>query len=440
MTLLAGCTGYGRTEYIDGINYGISASGKKAFVSELTWDGSAEPQTFVIPEQIDGAEVTALGGYYGTGGPMPFCVRSYESSDRLNDIYYVPGSVGAPVVFEDVQVTISLPKTVTEAEVSLSNGWVGRRNEYGELVFRRPKIRFECAEDNPEFTVKDGKLVLREDGSEAELAEGFYAEDGSPELTLREKLCGRYVKEGGSEKTVYDVFSEFGRVYMHINSYMDGGQYMFNALELIPLEEGIMERTDTDAFDAEVRQFSDFAMGGEYTDPGMPYLRVTVLEDSIGILSLDETMTPYIDSGVEFPKDNTQPSQFPYAAADLAPVNPDEHFLRNLSYYVLRGLTAGVLEFDGGEMRIRQDGTVTVRYDADNTAVVWRGLLMGAGNKDDYDLRFNMTKTGGTLDAHLGRVHFEFNENSEVVFTKAEGFESYPLIPEGKDSLTCRIS
>ncbi len=438
LTLLAGCTGYDTTANADGINYAIAKNGTKAFVSEISWDGE-KPLKAVIPEQINGASVTTLGGFYGSGVPMPFQILAEENAYDFTAENPNLSEYGAPVIFEDIPVDISLPKTVTDVNGTVSNGWFVSRNEYGESVFRRPAVRFMCSDENPEFAAENGVLIQKEDGSEVKFDEGFYAETPVPAMTLREKLCGRYVKEGGDEKDVYDVFSEFGKVYIHISSYMEDSLYMFNALELIPLEEDILAETDTNTFECEVHQFSDFAMGGEYTDPGAPYYRITVLDNALAILELDVNRNPYMDSGIELPKDNKQPSQYLFRPEDLARVNTDNGFLRYPDYYTLVNLTQGKLVFDDGEMRICRDGTITLRRDAENTAIVFRGLVMGSSKYEDYDLRFVMAKTGGTTEPYAGRVHFEINKDGTVIFTSVDGFEHTPLIPEGTDSLTCRL-
>ncbi len=435
--LFAGCTGYEGSTEQDGVSFHISGSGKKAFVSECAWDASGDETRIVIPEQIDRAAVTSLGGFFGTGVPAPFCVRGKEGTYEFADNPY-RSEYGAPLVFEEVPVTVVIPDTVTEITSTAGSGYYGSRNENGEIVFRTPAVRFECGEGNPAFTAVNGRLMEKDSLQEAEAAENLFRDAEEHPMTLRDRLLTRCLNDRGEEKEVYDFFAEFGHVYVHINSYMEGSEYMFTALDLIPLEEGILARTDIDTFDAEVRQFSDFAMAGQYTQPESPYCRIIAGERTIQIILLDENRNPITDSGIELERDMRQPSQFAVSMEDLERVNDGSRLAYPFGYYWENAITH-VLEGDGVRVRIYRDGTVTIEQDAENTTVVYRGLTMTGFGMDDNDLRYAVKKLGGTAEPHIGRVTMEVKEDT-VTFTACDGYESGPLIPEGKKELVCRIS
>ena len=435
--MLGGCTGYESSAEQDGMYFYISKNERKAFVSECAWDVNSGQARVVIPPNIEKASVTSLGGFFGTGVPSPFCIMGERDTFDFNGNPY-RSEYGAPLVFEDVPVTVVIPDTVTEVRLASGTGYYGSRNEYGQIVFRRPVVRFECGETNPEFTAEDGQLLLKKDLSPAIADSGLYGGEELPEMTLRDKLLCRCVKDMGDEKEVWDIFPEFGHVYIHINSYMYDDEYMFSALELIPVEEGVLERTDTDTFDAEVRQFSDFAMAGQYTEPESPYCRITVSDDYVEVVQLDENREPLMDSGIQIDKDITQPSQFAVTTEDLERVN-DGNKLVYLVGHTWANAETHVLEGDGVRVRMYRDGTFTINRDAENATVLYRGIAMGGYGMEDNDLRFAVKKLGGTTEPIVGRVRMTVEEDT-VTFTAVDGYDSEPLIPAGADELVCRIS
>ena len=435
--MLGGCTGYESHAEQDGMYFSISKNGRKAFVSECSWDVRSGQSRFEIPASVGKAEVISLGGFFGTGVPSPFCIMGERDTFDFNG-NPLRSEYGAPLVLEDVPITVVIPDTVTEVKLASGTGYYGSRNEYGQIVFRRPVVRFECSDANPSFTTENGQLLLKEDMSPVLADSGIYGGEDLPEMTLRDKLLCRCVKEMGDEKEVWDIFPEFGHVYIHINSYMYDDEYMFRALELIPLEEGILERTDTDTFDAEVRQFSDFAMAGMYTEPESPYCRITVSDEYVEVIQLDANREPLMDSGVQIDKDITQPSQFAVSTEDLERVSDDNKPVYLVGYTWAKAETH-ILEGDGVRVRMYRDGTFTITRDAENTTVLYRGIAMGGYGREDNDLRFAVKKLGGTTEPITGRVHMSVEEDT-VTFTAADGYECEPLIPEGTGKLVCRIS
>ena len=437
ITLASGCTGYDSSAEIDGVSFHITADGRRAFVSECAWDASMDAGRIVIPDTAEKAKVTSLGGFFGTGVPAPFCImadkETYEFSDNPLRARY-----GAPLVMEEIPVTVVLPDTVTKVKYVSGTGYYGSRDEYGRIVFRQPAVRFECGEGNPAFTVQDGRLLNREDQSPAVTDEELYGIAEESEMTLRDRLLCRCVKDMGSETEIWDIVPEFGHVYVHIASCMDGTEYMFTALDLTPLEEGVLERTDTDQFDAEVRQFSDFAAAGMYTEPLYPYCRITADDSGIRFVWLDETKTPVMDSGIELPADFTKPSHFPVSKADAEPVSDGEKSWYPVSPRLERMVTH-VLEGDGIRIRLYRDGTISILQDAQDTTVLYRGIALTCRNGQEDGLCFAVKKLGGSSEPYCGRVLMTLEEDT-VTFAPAEGYESSPLMPEGEETLVCRIS
>ena len=345
---------------------------------------------------------------------------------------------GAPFIIEDVPVTVVLPDTLDDVTNAVGSPYFGTWTEDGEICFRRPAVQFEVSDANPVLTAKDGRLFYKVDMSPVPLDESIYGseEDHLP-LTLRDRLLCRCVKDMGEEKEVYEFFSEFGRIFVHVNSYMNGSEYTFRAMELLPMENGILERTDIDAFDAEIREFSDFAMAGTYTQPEMPYCRIAVKEDHVSIISLDEELNPLMDSGIELDKDYSQPSQFAVSEEDFSRVNADSPLYYPISY-LYEPITSHILEGDGISVRLYRDGTFSILKDAADTTILYRGTLRTGSVKDDDDFRFVVKKLGGTAEPLAGRVHAEIEEG-QVTFTAVEGYPCEPLIPEGTDRLVLHV-
>ena len=55
------------TERENGVTLYVRRDRQAAFAGNLTWDGQSDTVDYVIPDRVDGAPVTALGGLlYGT--------------------------------------------------------------------------------------------------------------------------------------------------------------------------------------------------------------------------------------------------------------------------------------------------------------------------------------------------------------------------------------
>ncbi len=434
---VSGCTGYDSSAEIDGMSFHITSDGKQAFVSECVWDQSMNAGRIVIPDKVEKAKVTSLGGFFGTGVPAPFCITADPETYDFSD-YPLRSRYGTRLVMEQIPVTVVIPDTVEKAKYASESGYYGSRDEYGQIIFRRPVVRFECGEGNPAFTVQDGRLLNKEDLTPAVTDEWIYGDMEEAEMTLRDRLLCRCVKDMGSEKEVWDIVPEFGHVYVHIASYMDDTEYMFTALDLIPLEEGVLERTDTGQFEAEVRQFSDFAAAGMYTEPLYPYCSVTVNDSGIGFVWLDETKTPVMDSGIELPADITQPSHFPVSKDDTEPVSDGDRSYYPVSARLEKAVTH-VLAGDGIQIRMYRDGTISILKDAQDTTVLYRGIALTCRDGQEEGLCFAVKKLGGTSEPVCGRVLMTIEEDT-VTFAPSEGYESFPLIPAGEEKSVCRIS
>ena len=432
--LFSGCTGYDKNTELDGVTYYINSLGKTAFASEYEWSVSEETEEVIIPEQVEGASVEKLGGFFGIGVPSPFGVTANGAAFETADPY---GSYDSPLILKNVPVTIHLPKTLNEIDTVFEHAWFGNKTETGEILFLRPVVHFETDPANPVFEARDGLLYRKSDNSLIDLSE--LTDDTIPKAPLRKRLTGRYMINISEEETeVLEFFSAFGVVYAHINWYMNGSEYTFSALELTPFNRADLESIDADSFDASARQFSDFSMAGQYTDAEFPGYRITVREDSIILVGLDEHDQPVMDSGIEIEKDNTQPSQFPFDLND--PSLPDSS---DASFSSVIGNLANTqanerYACDDYHLRIGNDGTLTLARHNTETPEIYRGIAAFRSDQTDHDLCFALTKTGGTREPRTGRVRIERSDDGIIVHP-VEGYESAPLIPEGSESITLNL-
>lgn len=431
---LSGCTGYDKDAYADGVSYHITSSGKTAFVSEAEADLTQENPQVIIPEKINQAKVKKLGGFFGTGVPAPFTViagsgHSYETYNPYN------GEFGRRVILKDVPVSVHIPKTIEEVTYVSGGGCYGTVNENGELLFLRPVIMIDCDPDNPDYYSEDGILYSKEENS-AVIDGRAEAEEFQP--TLAEKLKGKYVKENEEDSEVIEFFTEFERVYSHTNWYMEDCEYLYSAAEYQPVDPEVLRSTEADYLDASAREFSSFTMAGQYTETDFPYYRLEPREDSIVITALDENREPVMDSGVELKRDMTAESQFPDDFSEWGMLY-EEGENPVMSFGTAPGSPASSQrESDAVRMRVYRDGIITVEEKDSETPLILRGVLgaVYTGNGMDRDLVFVLTAAGGTREPYFGRVRFEQKSGDTFILHRIDGYEAWPLIPEGEEECT----
>ena len=433
--LISGCTGYDKDAVVDHQAYHITANGKKAFASEYQWDVSENPVEIVIPETADGAVVKKLGGFFGTGVPSPFCISgetgySYSAYNPFTEKY------GAPMRTQEVPFTVHLPKTLEEIDHVSYSGWYGSRNENGELVFLRPVVRFECDPENPYFETKDGLVYQKKDGSLVDLS-GLTAPE-TPKMTLAQKLRGRYVKANPDDQEVWEFFDSMDQIFVHINSYMEGEEYMYTALEYTPVDPSVLTSTEEDSIDVSAKQFSSFAMAGQYTETESPYYRLTAGEDKITILALDENREPIMDSGFEMEKDLAAPSQFPFDQEpfDSLKTGTEEAYPNLRASF--NGLTDKVLECEDYRIEFFLDGTVTMIMKQSDAPLIYHGIAEVIPAKEMYgdtDLLFCMYAVGGTTEPILSRVTLHKEDDGSFRFSLSGDYPGELLVPSGQETI-----
>ncbi len=171
---LSSCTAYESMEdYESGIVFGYSKLKNDCFAGPIiyTKNGTTE---ITVPNTFNGAPVTKLGGYTGTGYPTPFFVNcdefyfpegyhnEYSTDDETLNYIIDENTI---LEIENIVFRIKLPDTLEEiVNTELKTVAYAEKND-GDIktlkVFR-PVYYFEISENNDTFYTKDGKLYYKE--------------------------------------------------------------------------------------------------------------------------------------------------------------------------------------------------------------------------------------------------------------------------------------
>lgn len=121
--LLSSCTTYDESTVLDSVDYRLSNMYHEAFASYYYWDGTEEWLSIVIPDEVDDYKVTSLGGFYGTGYPMPFMIE-FPESYQIEGIWAHPSEMTYPneYVMNKLTFHVTLGAHVKEAKKTIENG------------------------------------------------------------------------------------------------------------------------------------------------------------------------------------------------------------------------------------------------------------------------------------------------------------------------------
>ena len=176
--LTGGCagsiTGYaGRSAEAGGVCYRIDARGKTAFAEACIWDLDPTHLRFDIADSVEGAVVERLGGFIGTGVPIPFRIEPEEGSGCLISADPSLESFDVPVTWQDLEFTVYLGKNLSRIARIQDPPYYGIRNPSGGVDFCRPVVRFVCDEGNKTFYSRDGVLYTRSGDAPVEELSGL---------------------------------------------------------------------------------------------------------------------------------------------------------------------------------------------------------------------------------------------------------------------------
>lgn len=160
---------YGDKELsLENLNYDANSICNICFANTYTWPSDEQYAELTIPDSCEGYRVTALGGYVGSGAPVPFIVklpdtRGISSADTLPD--------NAEIV--QYHLLINIGKHLRKVELVEMNGYYNLgSDQYAQIL-----VTVNCAPENPYFYSENGKLYNRRDDSVIE--EFFYYSDYS---------------------------------------------------------------------------------------------------------------------------------------------------------------------------------------------------------------------------------------------------------------------
>lgn len=170
---ISGCS-LDYTDQADMGAFSLAYGKRQAFINEYRWDGSEENRVIRIPEEYEGRKVTALGGYFGRGLPMPFYIDMQEvygngktESDWGSQDYTVDAD---EIIYEDF--TLILGAGIKDVEYVIATVKFKDENAVVAVV---PRVYVVCDENNKTYYSQDGKLYHRQDGTLVE--ELFYTQE-----------------------------------------------------------------------------------------------------------------------------------------------------------------------------------------------------------------------------------------------------------------------
>ncbi len=424
VSMLCACTGSltgysGNREKQNGQEYVISDDGKEAFAGVYTWDGDENHTRIEIPDEINGAKIVKIGGFTGTGVPNPFAVTCDSSFPDNFTGPSDPEYYGNETESREVTFTVALGKNIRDVHDFGSISNLGIRQEDGSICFYLPVFRFAVDPENRTYYAEDGKLKLRKDGSLEESVKDVYVRDETYAFvtTLAEKLEGTW-REGDD---VYEIFSDFGKLFINVGNYYEGSLYAFYGYYGQPEDPSLLEDRNADHLKVMCTWFSDFSPGT--IDPSYAELKVS-----------GDILTMTMEDGTvhTLKKDRSAPKQFPIDVRTIAGLltSSDEPAVLYPSHPVV----AKVLENDDLRINVYVDGVLSLyRYNSEMIQV-YRGSLIPMQNGEYV---YSLTKLGGGTMPYFGRFKAEKDEN---VLRLTDITGDMPLFQEGETEVVLNFA
>lgn len=168
--MLTGAQGYRAADWTDtgGQRYYRNLVTHQAFAADVDWDGS-DGAVIVIPDEVHGYKVTALGGYIGRGVPTAFDLNAPETWDVRVGFGNAAVAADAEKDYPNAQIidcsmTLKLGKNIEELNELCCCGFQGY-DEAGRETVWRFRWYVECSEENETFYAENGRLYYRADGA-----------------------------------------------------------------------------------------------------------------------------------------------------------------------------------------------------------------------------------------------------------------------------------
>ena len=151
----------------DGFYIAVNKTANCCFVGQYTCSQYSENMEITIPDEYKNKPITRIGGYFGRGVSMPFCISladlymnatvgsEYDSvfSGDINDF-----NITDNYSVKDVPFILNIGKNIKYIENVKSDDYYPHVNQDGSVTFYHPVLEINCSKDNKYFYSKDGKL------------------------------------------------------------------------------------------------------------------------------------------------------------------------------------------------------------------------------------------------------------------------------------------
>ncbi len=156
---LTGCTGFSKNETVaEGhFDFYVSDLGTRAFPAFFYWEGDPNDTLIEIPDKLGSADIGSVGGFFGTGNPIPMIIAT-RGSDPYKMENPPEGVEALPITF-----TLSIGKNIRSIVRVITPEYLSARDIDGTVRWYEPKLRVELREDNPKFYEHNGRLYYKED-------------------------------------------------------------------------------------------------------------------------------------------------------------------------------------------------------------------------------------------------------------------------------------
>lgn len=158
------CYGYELEEWQD-FSVGYNQETGRAFLGVYHWDGREETMDIPLPDDVLDCRVTALGGYFGRGVPVPFTVELPESLGRVQEGFgeelwedVLEANPDAEVV--ELPFTARVGRNLRKVEMArVTNMRVEAPD--GREVLYHITLSVDCDPRNRKFYAEEGVLYQR---------------------------------------------------------------------------------------------------------------------------------------------------------------------------------------------------------------------------------------------------------------------------------------
>ena len=178
------CWLYSSDGKINGFYVAVNETANCCFVGTYTCEDYAENQEITIPDEFDGKPIKRIGGYCGSGVPSPFSISvaslymNASEDSEYGGIYHgdlKDFNIAEEYRVENVRFVLNIGKNIKTIEFVDMDEYYPHINEDGSITFYHPVVYVKCAEDNPYFYSKDGKLYDKK--TDALISQFAYAEN-----------------------------------------------------------------------------------------------------------------------------------------------------------------------------------------------------------------------------------------------------------------------